>query len=496
MLKTLLGWIQKNTFEFLTLLLIITLGAFLRFYRIYDFAIFLGDEGRDALVVKRMIVDYKFTLLGPMTSIGNMYLGPIYYYFMIIPLWLFGLNPVGPAMMVATIGTMTILLVFFVGKDFFGSAAGLVSSLLYAVSPLIITHTRSSWNPNPMPFFATLTVYPVYKALVLRDGRWLMLAAASLGVALQLHYFGLLLIPIVFVLLLTARIKFPWRFYFWALISFLLVFSPIIIFEFRHQFVVSQAIWRFISDKKQTSFNIFSNLSVIWPTYKRLLVRLTCAQKILPGSFLAVLSAGILLGKLVRRFLKKGTASDLAYLTLFLWLAIGLFGTNFHQGDIHDHYLGFLFPTPFLILGFLASLAWSKKLGKGLVVATTLGLVVLNLLNTSPISGVGPNYQIERSKIVAKAIADDVGEEKFNVASISPTHEFRAMRYRYFLEIFGKIPQGYENYRDIETLYVIVEGNGTDPLKASNWEIQSFGPKEIVKTFKFDFQVEVFKLER
>lgn len=496
MLGFLMDWIKKNTSEFFLLALIILAGAFLRFYRIYDFATFLGDEGRDALVVKRIIVDHKFTLLGPMTSIGNMYLGPIYYYFTIIPLWLFRLDPVGPAIMVATIGTLTILLVFLVGKDFFGTVAGLVSSLLYAVSPLIITHTRSSWNPNPMPFFATLTVYPVYKALVSRDGRWLMLGAASLGVALQLHYFGLLLIPIVLVLPLVARIKLPLKFYFWALISFLLIFSPIVLFEFRHQFVVSKAVWRFISDKKQTSLNIFSNLSLLWPIYKRLFARLVCAQRSWLGTFLAVLSTGVLLGKLVRRFLKKGTATDLAYLTLFLWLAVGLFGTSFHQGDIHDHYLGFLFPTPFLVCGFLASLAWPKKLGRGMIVAATLGLVVLNILNTSPISGVGPNYQIERSKIVAGAIARDVGEEKFNVALVSPTHDFRAMNYRYFLEVFGKTPQGYENYHDIETLYLIVEKDKIDPLTVPAWEIQSFGPKKLEKAFKFDFEVEVFKLKR
>ena len=36
--------------------------------------------------------------------------------------------------------------------------AGLVAALLYAISPTVIIYSRSSWNPNIMPFFALLSV--------------------------------------------------------------------------------------------------------------------------------------------------------------------------------------------------------------------------------------------------------------------------------------------------------------------------------------------------
>ena len=94
------------------LLLVIILGGYLRLWKIADYMTFLGDEGRDVLVVKRMLVDHKFTLLGPTASVGGFFLGPIYYYFMIPFLWLFNLNPVGPAVMVGLFGTATIALVY------------------------------------------------------------------------------------------------------------------------------------------------------------------------------------------------------------------------------------------------------------------------------------------------------------------------------------------------------------------------------------------------
>src|SRR5690242_2249800 len=76
------------------LILILSLASFLRLYRIQDYMTFLGDEGRDVLVVYNILHGH-FTLLGPTASVGGFFLGPIYYYFMTPFLWLFNYNPVG-----------------------------------------------------------------------------------------------------------------------------------------------------------------------------------------------------------------------------------------------------------------------------------------------------------------------------------------------------------------------------------------------------------------
>lgn len=62
-------------FPIILLVIILVLGAYLRLYRIQDYMTFLGDEGRDVLVVKRMLIDHKFTLLGPTASVGGFFLG-------------------------------------------------------------------------------------------------------------------------------------------------------------------------------------------------------------------------------------------------------------------------------------------------------------------------------------------------------------------------------------------------------------------------------------
>src|SRR5690242_3578506 len=112
-----IAWIRKHAIV-LGLLLLLAVGAYLRLYRISEYMTFLGDEGRDMLVMKRMIMDHKFTLLGPTASVGGFFLGPIYYYFMLPFVWASGMNPAGAAVMVALFGIATIYLVYLVGKDF------------------------------------------------------------------------------------------------------------------------------------------------------------------------------------------------------------------------------------------------------------------------------------------------------------------------------------------------------------------------------------------
>jgi 4-amino-4-deoxy-L-arabinose transferase-like glycosyltransferase len=146
------------------IVLILIIAAFYRLYRIKDYMVFLGDEGRDALVAYQ-ILHGNLTLLGPTASVGGFFLGPIYYYFMAPFLWLYNYDPVGPAIMVALFGIATVWFIYKIGKEFFGTEVGLIAAGLYAISPLVVTYSRSSWNPNLMPFFSLLALYLTYKAL-------------------------------------------------------------------------------------------------------------------------------------------------------------------------------------------------------------------------------------------------------------------------------------------------------------------------------------------
>ena len=179
-------FLVKNRFLIL-IMLIVLLSAFLRLWRLPEYMTFLGDEGRDALAVKRMIVDHKLRLIGPVTSVGNMYLGPLYYYLMLPAMMISRLSPVGPAAMVALLGILTTALIYFYGREWVGSKGSLFAAFLYALSPVVITFSRSSWNPNVMPFFALVSVFGLWRLWQKKQFFWLPILGATFSFVLQPH---------------------------------------------------------------------------------------------------------------------------------------------------------------------------------------------------------------------------------------------------------------------------------------------------------------------
>ena len=48
------NWLKKNWI----LVAILLIGSFLRLYKIGEYMTFLGDEGRDAIIVRRLFTDF------------------------------------------------------------------------------------------------------------------------------------------------------------------------------------------------------------------------------------------------------------------------------------------------------------------------------------------------------------------------------------------------------------------------------------------------------
>ena len=127
------------------LILIIAVAAFCRLYRIQDYMEFLGDQGRDVVIARSFLKDHNLFFIGPQTSIGNMYLGPYYYYLFVVPgLLLTWFNPVGPSIVVAILGALTVYLLFCFSSQWFDKKTAYIVSFLYAISPVVIKYSDFS----------------------------------------------------------------------------------------------------------------------------------------------------------------------------------------------------------------------------------------------------------------------------------------------------------------------------------------------------------------
>lgn len=494
-MNKLINWIQDNKVEAAIIFLILLTAAFLRLWRISEYMTFLGDEGRDVLVVKALITKGDLILIGPPTSIGNMYLGPIYYYMMAPALALTRLNPVGPAILDALIGIATVFLVYLFGREWFGKVAGLTAAALYAVSPVAIIYSHSSWNPNPAPFFAILTIYSLYQVLAKKKLWWLIAGAAAMAATLQMHYLATLLIPTFGIFWLAGFIKFRKEFLTKYLIfstlgiaAFLLVMSPLFLFDFRHNFINYKAFVKFFTERQTTvNANPANFLIRIPPLYESLFSRFLAAKdKVLGIALTLFVTASLVV--LWWRKIKTRTANwQLTIITV--WVIVGIFGLAAYKLSIFDHYFGFLNPAAFLLFGLVISLVWQKRfLGKIFATIIVFGLVILNLLQT-PIRYPGSN-QLERTQKIAKIVISETDNKPYNFALIAQ-HNYDAA-YQYYLELYNAKPERVD-FVQTEQLFVVCEDKICQPIGHPKSEIARFGYAKIDRQWDIS-GVKLFKL--
>ncbi|MBD3250688.1 MAG: hypothetical protein GF381_03930 [Candidatus Pacebacteria bacterium] len=180
----------SNWVVWILLALILLLATVVRFYNLPNNFMFEGDQGRDALLVSKIFKEKDLVFIGPVTSVGNMYLGPLYYYFMLPFLWLSYPSPLGPVYAVAVLGVLTVFLTYYFGKKMFGQGPGLLAAFLMAISSAAVTYSRFSWNPNLAPLFGLLLLYFNWKAL--RQPKNWIWVATCFAFLIQLHYLTLL----------------------------------------------------------------------------------------------------------------------------------------------------------------------------------------------------------------------------------------------------------------------------------------------------------------
>lgn len=505
--------------EKIILLVILGIAAFYRFYRIEEYITFLGDEGRDVLVVYK-ILHGDLTLLGPTASVGGFFLGPIYYYFMVPFLWVFNYNPVGPAIMVALFGIATVWLIYKVGKEFFGSSVGIIASGLYAISPLVVIYSRSSWNPNPMPFFSLLTLYLIYKALIKNSFRLFILSGFLYGITMQLHYLALFLGVIIFLYILLFHFTYSknnfltnsFKNYLWIFLGFLIGWSPFLAFEIRHGFPNIINIFNFIFNPSDIHgggrffetissvfFRIFGRLVTNFPLPEK--VSLWSKVNIDLWSYAALAlglgSIGFLFFKCRREYkLRSQNFAKLSLLVIWFIFGVGLFG--FYKKSIYDYYFGFMFPLPFLIVGFFLKNLWKKSGGKILSATILLILIYLNSL-TIPFKAPA-NRQLNQIKEISQFVISKTDNKPFNFALITGGNSDHA--YRYFFTIWQKEPLAIQTLeRDpkretvADQLLIVCEiAPPCEPLGHPIWEIAGFGRAEIVGEWNVSV-LRVYKLE-
>ncbi|MEU0877983.1 glycosyltransferase family 39 protein [Lentzea sp. NPDC005914] len=123
-----------------------------------------------------------------------------------------GVSDLGARLLSVVFGLGTIVLVYLLGNRLYNREAGLVAASILAVMPYHVIVTRQVLLDGPQTFFAVLMFYCVTRYCIDRNGRWLHLAAAAIGLAVLTKEIAvILLFAVVAFFLLRREIRVPSR---------------------------------------------------------------------------------------------------------------------------------------------------------------------------------------------------------------------------------------------------------------------------------------------
>ncbi len=451
---------------------VLIIGTFLRFYRFTSTLQFLGDQGRDALVVLHIIRDHHPVLIGPVTSTGNMYLGPLYYYFMVPFLMLTYPSPLGPAYFVAVLSIITIFLIYWLGKDLVGERAALIGAAAYAVSATAITYARFSWNPNPAPFFAIILLWASQK--VLQQKYWyFVVISLCVAVLVQLHYVTLLggaAASILWLIELVRLIRSPIKravylktFILSTLIAgglFLFSLLPLVLFDFRHQFLNLHSLQKLLTTEDggfSRANNTEKVLRVVTDMHGRSLLILF---EMFIGLWRPMNTLLLVVFILLFTYLllnKRQEKYRTGYFLLVLYVLVATFGLSFYKSSVFFHYIAYLFPVSLLAYGVFLEKMYELKyqFGKIIAVCFAAGFLYWNAthLPLKPLSWTIDDISRTTQTITARVKPG----EKYNIVLLTGTGDIEGQNYRYFLETTDKPPLPKEQWGETETLFIINE---------------------------------------
>ena len=222
------------------IIVILALALFLRVYRAGELTGFYFDQGRDAKIIWNLWHNHKFFLIGPVTGIEGIFLGPFYYY-LIAPAYLLGQgNPVFASFELALLNVVGIYVIYLIGKEYFNYKTGLLAALLISLSFNLTLDHRWLSNPTPLPLFSALTFFALLK------NKWWLLGL-GLGLCLQLEAASAIFFIPAIVFTLVWQKKRP---SFVGFGLFLVTLVPQIYFNFRHGNILFKAFEKFLIAEK------------------------------------------------------------------------------------------------------------------------------------------------------------------------------------------------------------------------------------------------------
>ncbi|MBU3957431.1 glycosyltransferase family 39 protein [Patescibacteria group bacterium] len=152
--------VRKDIF---LLFVILIIAAFVRFYHLSEMANFDFDQEYAVNFAYSVTRVFPIQLIGQPLSVEGLFMGPLYFYYLVPFFAVSGLHPLGGFAGSAVLGLITTTAYFFIGKKLFGIKAGLIAALIRSFLFTELIHDLSMTPAYACELLVLLTWWAFYK---------------------------------------------------------------------------------------------------------------------------------------------------------------------------------------------------------------------------------------------------------------------------------------------------------------------------------------------
>jgi hypothetical protein len=420
-----------------------------------------SDFGRDLWMTEK-IAQGKFTLIGPQFSFSGLRLAPYHFYVFAPVLYVFDSYK---AVVYANglLFIAALVLTFIIIRQNYGSLYSFLAVVWITTSSYYLLAARSPGNA-----FTYLAFYLVYLAYIFTARRIGVLATTVLGlvagVMVNYHPVNALVVVAPFlvkeIFVKDKFLKYKIVSIFNFLFSFALTFLPVVLFDFKHGFVLSRSFF----GPKQADFITGAYIKSIG-TISHMIELNNISFTWIPVTGLGLFAIIILCHFETRKKELKGWfVTVVTIVLLFL-----VFGRTI------AHYF---FPTimflQLMVVFFVKEIYRSKLVMVALVALNLIFFPLRFYASARNLDQVEKDFNTAAKKI-------DMPLSGINTLLVNETHlSAPGYEYRYLLTKNGYQVDDEYSYNSSKYLLLVSEKGETDWQNTKNWEMEQFGNKRLM----------------
>ena len=245
---------SSNRFRFaipwakaVTILIVVTtlVSFFVRIAPVFHHQVFFWfDQGLDTILTKMLVVDHKINLVSRYSGLAGVLMGPLWTWLLAIPFFLSSGNPAANTVFFSLLSVASSLVVYKFIRPVSPSAA-VLSTIIFLFAPVLISYSQIISSPSPISFLSVFFVWFLYQlAIEKRVVCWIPLLLL-VGVFFQMEIaVAIFLLPVIVAVISVFR---QWRIFLpryllFGLLALGITFLPQLIFDLRHDFLISRGI--------------------------------------------------------------------------------------------------------------------------------------------------------------------------------------------------------------------------------------------------------------